>query len=330
MNFTSLHERGPSGVEALVGMAASLKKNPRSDRPLSGMSVGLCFMNPSLRTQTSMEVAAASLGAHPVTLHAGAGTWALECREGVVMDGDKPEHAKEAVRVLSRYCQALGVRCFPTGKTWEEDRQDPMLAAFARYATVPVISLESAMGHPLQALADLLTIREKRPKARKFLLTWAPHVKALPVAVPHSAAEAASLGGMDVTVLRPYGWDLDHEVMARVEAACRAHGRTLTVTSDAAAAYAGADVVYAKNWGSLLRYNEAPPRDRGFHDLWRVTPEKMARTEDAIFMHCLPVRRGVVVDDAVLDSPASVVIDQAENRLHTAKAVLLSVLEKRS
>lgn len=316
-NFINLHE---ADVEGLVSLAMSLKKNPPKHRPLAGKSVGLVFMNPSLRTQTSFEVAAALLGAHPVALQVGSGgTWKLESKEGAVMDGDCAEHAKEAVAVLSRYVDLLGVRCFPSGKTWAEDKQDPMLSSFVKYSGVPVVSLESALGHPCQALADLMTIREKRPKARKFLLTWAPHIKHLPTAVPHSAAEMAALGGMDVVIARPEGYDLDAEVMARVEKTAK----SLTVTDDLDAAYAGADIVYAKAWGSLENYGKPPaPAPK-----WRVTAEKMAKTNDALFMHCLPVRRNVVVDDAVLDSKNSIVIDQAENRLHTAKAVLLSLLE---
>ena len=313
-------------VEGLVELARRLKRQPPAHRPLAGKSVGLVFMNPSLRTQTSFEVAAAMLGAHPVTLQVGGGgTWKLEAREGAVMDGDCAEHAKEAVAVLSRYVDLLGVRCFPGGKSWEEDRRDPMLSAFVKYATVPVVSLESALGHPCQALADLMTIREKRPRAKKFLLTWAPHVKALPTAVPNSAAEMAARAGLDLVVARPEGYDLDAGVMESVRAAARAAGGSVTVTDDLDAAYDGADVVYAKAWGSLESYGRPPaPRPE-----WRVTAEKMARTNDAAFMHCLPVRRNVVVDDAVLDGKWSVVIDQAENRLHTAKAVLLSLLEKK-
>ena len=172
-----------------------------------------------------------------------------------------------------------------------------------------------------------MTIKERmEPKGRKFLLTWAPHVKALPVAVPHSAAEMAALAGMDVTIARPAGYDLDLDVMARVRAACAARGSRLIVTDQVEEAYEGAHVVYAKNWGSLERYGAPPSQDPAFKDAWRVTPTKMSRTARALFMHCLPVRRNVVVDDAVLDGPESVVVDEAENRLHTAKAVLLTLL----
>ncbi len=326
-HFTNLHERGPDGIMRLVEDALALKARPRADKPLAGKSVALCFMNPSLRTQTSFEVAAASLGAHPVTLFFGQGAWGLEAEDGVVMDGKASEHVKEAVPVLARYCQAVALRSFPEGVDWEKDRKDPFISAFRASAKVPIINLESALGHPCQALADLMTIKERmKPKGKNFLLTWAPHVKALPLSVPHSAAEIAAMAGMNVTIARPPGYDLDPGVMARVKAACAANGADLKVSDDPASAYEGQHVVYAKSWGSLARYGEPPSAETSLRDAWRVSPDKMARTDKAVFMHCLPVRRNLVVDDAVLESPASVVIDQAENRLHTAKAVLMNLM----
>ncbi|HVE12099.1 MAG TPA: N-acetylornithine carbamoyltransferase, partial [Elusimicrobiota bacterium] len=236
-------------------------------------------------------------------------------------------HLKEAVPVLSRYCAAIGLRAFPGGASWEEDRKDPWLEAFRRYATVPIINLESALGHPCQALADLMTIRERmEPKGKNFLLTWAPHVKALPMAVPNSAAEMAALAGMNVTIARPEGFDLDPEVMARLRAACKAAGSKLTVTDKVRESFAGQHVVYAKSWGAIANYGKPPPADAAFRDLWTVSAAKMRATENASFMHCLPVRRNLVVTDEVLDGPSSVVIDQAENRLHTAKAVLATLV----
>ncbi|MBI4349194.1 MAG: N-acetylornithine carbamoyltransferase [Elusimicrobia bacterium] len=324
-HFTNLHEWGAEGLARLVDRALALKAKPNAGLPLAGKTVALCFMNPSLRTQVSFEAAAAALGAHPITLFIGQGTYALEWRDGVVMDGLAAEHVREAVPVLSRMCDALALRCFPEGKDWAVDKQDGLLNAFRRHATVPVISLESALGHPCQALADLMTIRERmEPRRKKFLLAWAPHIKASPQAVPSSAVEMAALAGMDVTVLRPEGYDLDVSVMGRVRAACEASGAKFEVTGDIRAGYAGARVVYAKSWGSLERYGQAP--DAALREPWRVTASKLALTDDAIFMHCLPVRRGLKVEDSVLDGPSSVVIDQAENRLHTAKAVLLELL----
>lgn len=338
-HFTHLHHFTPAELQELVDLARALKlaapgANARPDGardhslPLMGKSLAFCFMNPSLRTQVSFETATAALGGHPITLSLGTGgTWGMEAVEGVVMDGAAAEHLKEAVPVLGRMAAALGLRSFPKGKSWAEDREEPELTAFRKYSTVPVINMESATGHPCQALADLTTIQERlKPKGRNFLLTWAPHVKALPTAVPNSAAEMASMAGMNVTIARPKGYDLDPEVMARVKKHCEAHGSTLAVTDDAEGAYKGQDVVYAKAWGSLENYGTLPSSDPAFRKKWIVTEEKMRRTENAFFMHCLPVRRNVVVEDAVLDGPRSVVIDQAENRLHTAKAVLMKLL----
>ncbi|MFA6028405.1 MAG: N-acetylornithine carbamoyltransferase [Elusimicrobiota bacterium] len=326
-HFTSLMETGAEEVAALVESARAFKRRPPTDRPLEGKSVAFCFMNPSLRTQVSFEVAAASLGAHPVTLFLGSGTWKIAVEDGVVMDGDCPEHAREAVPVLARMCDALALRSFPAGKDWAEERKDPYLEAFRRHSPKPVISLESAMGHPCQGLADQMTLRERMdPRGKEFLLTWAPHIKPLPLAVPHSAAETAVLAGMNLTIARPKGYDLDPEVMEKLRAACKAAGTRLRVTDQPREAYKGAHAVYAKAWGSLAEYGKPPSADPAFRDLWRVSADKMALTDGAVFMHCLPVRRNVEVDDAVLDGPSSVVVDQAENRMHTSKAVLYRLL----
>jgi N-acetylornithine carbamoyltransferase len=330
-HFTHLHEFSPAEISALVDSALALKKSAPKTPPLAGKSLAFCFMNPSLRTQVSFSVATNSLGGHPITLSLGAGgTWGMESVEGVVMDGSAAEHLKEAVPVLGRFCSALGLRSFPAGVSWEEDKKELALTAFRKYSTVPVINMESASGHPCQALADLMTVKERmKPKNKNFLLTWAPHVKALPMAVPNSAAEIMSMAGMNVTIARPEGYDLDPEVMARVKANCSANGTTLRVTDDVPAAFERQHVVYAKSWGSIANYGKPPSADLAFREKWRVTADKMKKTNDALFMHCLPVRRNVVVDDAVLDGPWSVVIDEAENRLHTAKAVLLHLLSSK-
>lgn len=327
-HFTHLHHFTPAELLALVDDAIALKKSGVKGAPLAGKSLAFCFMNPSLRTQVSFEVATNSLGGHPITLSLGSGgTWGMESVEGVVMDGTAAEHLKEAVPVLGRFCAALGLRSFPGGTSWDEDKKEPPLSAFRKYSTVPVINMESATGHPCQALADLMTIKERmNPKGKNFLLTWAPHVKALPMAVPNSAAEIASMAGMNLTIARPAGYDLDPEIMARVKANCAANGGTLTVTDDGPAAYAGQHVVYAKSWGSIANYGKPPSSDPAFRAKWTVTAAKMKKTDDALFMHCLPVRRNVVVADEVLDGPWSVVVYEAENRLHTAKAVLLHLL----
>ncbi len=326
-HFTHLHEIHPDILMNLVEQAIKLKQYPPRDRPLAGKAVTLCFLNPSLRTRASMEIAAGTLGAVPLILEPGKNSWALEYALGKVMDGPAAEHASEAVRVLSRYGEVLGLRAFPSGKTWEEDCMEPELNAFRQWSEVPVINLESATGHPCQALADLMTIHEHMEFRNKtFLLTWAPHIKGLPLAVPHSAAEIAAYAGMNVTIARPKGFDLAPEVMVRVQAACQQHGTKLTVTDNPDQAYTGAHVVYAKSWMSLKAYGAAPPQDAEFRRRWLVDARKMALTDKALFMHCLPVRRNLVVADEVIDGPWSVVIDEAENRLHTARAILLWLL----
>lgn len=330
-HFTHLHEEGPDGIQELVDLALRLKKSKTKGAPLAGHSLAFCFMNPSLRTQVSMEVAAASLGAHPITLSLGGSTWSMETREGVVMDGDKPEHLRDAVPVLSRFCSALALRSFPSGSSWAEDEAEPSLSAFRKYATVPVINLESATGHPCQALADLMTIQENmKPKKKKFLLTWAPHMKGLPVAVPNSAGEMAAMAGMNVTIARPNGYDLDAKTMGRIKSQCAKHGTKLTVTDDPMKAYDGVNVVYPKSWGSLNPYRAAPNADPAFRAKWIADAAKMRRTDGAILLHCLPVRRNLEVADDALDGSWSRTIDEAENRLHTAKAVLLSLLTRRT
>ena len=327
-HFAHLKDFTIDELNAIIDSAIALKKSAPAGMPLAGKSLVFCFMNPSLRTQVSFSVATASLGGHPITLSLGSGgTWGMESVEGVVMDGTAAEHLKEAVPVLGRMCQGLGLRSFPAGKSWAEDKTEPALAAFLKYSTVPVINMESASGHPCQALADLMTIKERmNPKGKNFLLSWAPHVKALPMAVPNSAVEIASMAGMNVTIARPEGYDLDPEVMARVKKNCAANGARLSLTDKVPQAFAGQNVVYGKSWGSLSEYGKPPSSDPAFRKKWTVSSAKMQRTDNAFFMHCLPVRRNLVVDDDVLDSPMSIVIDEAENRLHTAKAVLLHLL----
>ena len=327
-HFTHLKDFTIDELNAIIDSAMALKKHAPEGLPLAGKSLAFCFMNPSLRTQVSFSVATASLGGHPVTLSLGSGgTWGMESVEGTVMDGTAAEHLKEAVPVLGRMCQGLGLRSFPAGKSWAEDKAEPALTAFIKYSTVPVINMESASGHPCQALADLMTIRERmNPKKKNFLLSWAPHIKALPMAVPNSSVEIASMAGMNVTIARPEGYDLDPEVMARVKKNCSVNSATLTVTDKVPQAFDGQHVVYGKSWGSLSEYGKPPSSDPLFRKKWTISAAKMRRTSDALFMHCLPVRRNLVVDDAVLDGPWSVVVDEAENRLHTAKAVLIHLL----
>jgi N-acetylornithine carbamoyltransferase len=248
------------------------------------------------------------------------------------MDGDKTEHVAEFVRVLGRYCAAIGLRTFAALKNWDEERQDPVLRAFADYAEVPVINLESAMHHPCQAMADMMTIHEKLGAGRKkVLLTWAWHPKPLPMAVPNSFALAAAQMGHDLVIAHPHLYDLDEELLREAARQAEDAGGSLQVTNDIERAFDHVQVVYAKSWGSKQFYG-SPEKDMAerapSRDAWIIDEQKMARTSDAIFMHCLPVRRNVIVTDTVIDSTASVVIDEAENRLHIQKAILKELLSE--
>jgi N-acetylornithine carbamoyltransferase len=243
-------------LRGLVDLARGLKAGSvRKD--LTGKVVALYFMNPSLRTRASMESACARLGAKAITLDAGSGgVWGLEHRDGVRMDQGAAEHVREAAPVLARYADAIGVRAFPKLESWADDKSEPMLSAFARFSPKPVISLEGSSRHPLQALADCQTLLEKFPKPakKKFVVTWAPHPKPLPMAVPNSAIEAGALAGMDVVLTHPPGWELDPSVVEGARAIARETGGSVNVTHDQAAAIEGAHAVYAKSWGALSFY----------------------------------------------------------------------------
>src|ERR671939_1252244 len=297
-HFLSTSDFTREELESLLDSALRFKRGEDESKPLAGRSVALVFFNPSLRTRASMQGGVYELGGNPVVLEPGGTSWTLEHREGVVMDGDKTEHVKEFVRVLARYCSGIGVRTFAALKDWGEERRDPVLAAFAKFSEVPVINLESAMQHPCQALADMLTVREKLGEGRKrVLLTWAWHPKPLPMAVPNSFALAAAQLGHDLTIAHPPGYELDEELMREVNERAFDAGATVTVTRDVEEAFDGQQVVYAKSWGSH-RFYGAPEKDieeRAAHrSSWIVDEGKMARTREGIFMHCLPVRRNVI------------------------------------
>jgi N-acetylornithine carbamoyltransferase len=319
-------------LDHLIEAAIRFKRGQDQSKPLNGKSVALVFFNPSLRSRASMQVGIYELGGNAVTLEPGSSSWTLEHRHGVVMDGDRTEHISEFVRVLERYCVAIGVRTFADLKTWQEERADPVLHAFARYANVPVINLESAMHHPCQSMADMMTIQEKLGTGRKrVVLTWAWHPKPLPMAVPNSFALAAAQMGHDLVVAHPPDYDLDEELMESVAVHASNNGGSIEVTDDIDAAFDRAEVIYAKSWGSKRFYGNSEQdliKRAQYRRKWIVDDHKMNRTNDAIFMHCLPVRRNVIVTDSVIDSPASVVIDEAENRLHIQKAVLAELFQE--
>jgi N-acetylornithine carbamoyltransferase len=324
---TSDFNRGE--LDQLIESALRFKHGTES-QPLIGKSIALVFFNPSLRTRASMQIGINELGGNAIALEPGGTSWTLEHRDGVVMDGDKTEHVAEFVRVLARYCAAIGVRTFAALKDWVDERTDPVLNAFAKYSEVPIINLESAMHHPCQAMADMMTIREKLGAGgKRVVLTWAWHPKPLPMAVPNSFALAAAQMGHEVVIAHPSGYELDEDLMGLVKKQATNSSGNVEVTNDIDGAFAGAEVIYAKSWGAKQFYGRAEREieERGqYRRKWIVDEQKMARTNNAIFMHCLPVRRNVIVTDGVIDSPASVVIDEAENRLHMQKAIMANLL----
>lgn len=296
-------------AEALANAAA-----PRRAHGIgAGRTLGLLFMNPSLRTRMSTQKAAMNLGMDVIVLNAGADAWTLETRDGVIMDGAAGEHMKEAAGVMGRYCDILGLRSFPGLKDRAYDDTEVVLEQFIRYSGVPVVSLESATRHPLQSFADLITIEQHKPVARpKVVLTWAAHPKVLPQAVPNSFVEWMRAGDVDLVVTHPEGYEL-----------APAFTDGVTVTHDQDEALRGAHFVYAKNWSTYEPYGTIQCTDPS----WMITPEKMSLTDDGRFMHCLPVRRNVIVADAVLDGPQSLVLDEAANRVVSAQTVLHAMLE---
>ena len=331
MHFLNTIGMSREQLDQLIESALRFKSGDDRSKPLAGKSVALVFFNPSLRTRASMQVGIYELGGNAVVLEPGGTSWTLEHREGAVMDNDKTEHVAEFVRVLERYCVAIGVRTFAALKDWQEERTDPVINAFARYASVPIINLESAMHHPCQSLADMLTIREKSGKGKKrVVLTWAWHPKPPPMAVPNSFALAAVQMGHDLVIAHPEGYELDEELMATSRQIAAAAGGSLEITNDIDAAFSGAEVIYAKSWGAKQFYGNTDQdvaTRAQYRGKWIVDEEKMSRTNKAIFMHCLPVRRNVIVTDGVIDSPASVVIDEAENRLHVQKAIMAAKIK---
>lgn len=312
----------------LLALAARLEARPER-RALAGRLLGLLFLDPSLRTVASMQAAMSRLGGESFVLNAGAGSWKLETRVGAVMDGDRSEHVREAIPVLAGYCDLLAVRAFATGDDLAGDLSDRAIREMAALATVPFVNLESAIDHPCQALADWRTLDELAvPAGGKLVLTWANHPKALPLAVPAAVAEMAALRGMEVVVLRPEPFAFPAELRARVERAAARGGGGFRESPARREALAGAHVVYAKSWSSTVRYGD-PAAERELRAAlvdWCVDESWFAGTRDAKLMHCLPVRRNVVVADAVLDSPRSVVVRQAHNRLSVQMAVLHRML----
>jgi N-acetylornithine carbamoyltransferase len=330
-HFLGMLDFLPAELGRLVALARRLKAGEAADtaRAIQGRILGMVFFNPSLRTRTSFEAAMLRFGGHAITLSAGGDAWRLEHRDGVVMDGDCPEHVREAAPVLGRYCDALGVRSFARMADAAEDAADAVLRAFAEHAGVPVISLESAVEHPCQGLADLMTLVEKlgSPQDKRFVLTWAPQVKGLPMAVPHSAILAAAAAGMNVTIAHPPRYELGARYVETARQWCREAGTSLEITHDQQAACREADAIYVKSWGSPALYGQPDAQAASFreHASWMVGPQHLHKPT-TILMHCLPVRRNVVIADGALDDPRTAVVDEAENRLWAQAAVLCMLL----
>jgi N-acetylornithine carbamoyltransferase len=324
-HFLSTEDWSRDELQGLLDRAAAFKSGVKS-RSLEGKSIALMFFNPSLRTRSSFDIGAYQLGGHAIVLDAKGATWPLEFSDGAVMDGTEEEHVREAARVLSSYVDLIAIRCFPQFKDWGSEKQDPMITAFAKHATVPVINMETIV-HPCQELAHMLALQERMgPIADKtYLLTWVPHPKPLNTAVANSSLLIASKFGANVRILVPDEvYRLDERYMSAAERFTAQGGGSVTLTTDVEAAYTGADVVYAKSWGALPFYgnwdDEAPFRAKGAD--FMITPEKMALTNNAAVSHCLPMRRNVKIADAVVDSPNFMGIEEAENRLHVQKAVM--------
>ena len=314
-NFTSVQDiiRGV-GLYTAMAEAVALKNDPWSAHILGARkTLGLLFMNPSLRTRMSTQKAAALLGMDCMVLNAGSDSWTLETRDGVIMNGTATEHIKDAAAVMGQYCDILGIRTFAGLMDRDADYEERVLSSFVKYAGVPVLSLESATRHPLQSFADLITIETLKETSRpKVVLTWAPHPKALPQAVANSFVEWMLAADIDLVVTHPEGYDLAPSFI-----------HNAVVTHDQQGAFEGADFVYAKNWSSYLDYGAITSQDMS----WTVDAAKMQLTNNARFMHCLPVRRNMIVTDEVIDSPRSVILEQAANRVVSAQTVLMHMLQ---
>jgi N-acetylornithine carbamoyltransferase len=312
-------------VDDLLDLSARLKKRP-GKASLTGKTVGLLFFRGSLRTRASFEAAMTQLGGDTIELTASSDFWELESAEGTVMDGRAPEHVKDAAAVMSCYVHALAIRPKPAGSSWSVDRRDADIRMWAQHARVPVINMESALWHPLQALADLLTMREALGslRGRRLAILWTHSPTPASPAAVHSLMQAAVAQGMHVRVAHPAGFELDGEVVGGARAAAEESGATLASCASMAEAVEGSEVVYARSWHSLEDYGNATlaASRRARTAGWIVDDKLMQLGRDARFMHAMPVRRNLEVTDPVLDGPRSLIVQQAENRLHTQKAVL--------
>ena len=312
MNYLSIND--VDNLSDWVKDAIALKKNPLKNQDLGkNKTIGLLFFNNSLRTRLSTQKAAINLGMNPIVMNFGSEGWALEFEDGTVMDQGKSEHIKDATKVISQFCDVIAIRAFASLKDKEKDLAEEVLTAFTKYATVPIVNMESSVGHPLQALADAITLEENKVNHKpKVVLSWEPHPKALPHAVANSFIEMMQKQDANFVITHPKGYELNPDVV-----------KNSVVEYNQDKAFADADFIYTKNWSSFKDYGKVISQDKN----WMITQEKMNKTNQAKFMHCLPVRRNVVVADEVLDSENSIVIEQANNRTYAAQIVLKKILE---
>ena len=314
MNYLSI--KNIDNLSEWVNEAIELKKDPLKNQDLGkNKTIGLLFFNNSLRTRLSTQKAAMNLGMDPIVMNFGSEGWALEFEDGTIMNQGKSEHVKDAAQVISQFCDVIAIRAFASLNDKEKDLAEEVLTAFAKYATVPIVNMESSVGHPLQALADAITMEEFKVNPKpKVVLSWAPHPKALPHAVANSFIEMMQKQDADFVITHPKGYELNPEIV-----------KDSKVEYDQEKAFENADFIYTKNWSSFNDYGKVISQDKN----WTITGDKMAKTNNAKFMHCLPVRRNVVVADEVLDSENSIVIEQANNRTYSAQLVLKKILESK-
>ncbi len=308
-NYTSIEDI--EDINSWIQEAREIKENPLANKELGQhKTLGLLFFNSSLRTRLSTQKAALNLGMDPIVMNVSGDAWGIEFGDGTVMNGNTAEHIKEAAEVVSQYCDIIAVRAFPSLTDKEKDESEQVLKSFVEFASVPIVSMESATGHPLQGLTDAITVAENTTKKKpKVVLSWAPHIKALPHAVGNSFVQAMQKMNVDFVIVNPEGYNLSPEIT-----------KDTPIYHNQEEAFKDADFVYTKNWSSYEDYGKVLNTDPN----WMITKDKIG---DAKFMHCLPVRRNVVVEDAVLDSDSSLVIEQANNRTYAAQLVLKKILE---
>ncbi|MGD8347287.1 MAG: N-acetylornithine carbamoyltransferase [Lysobacterales bacterium] len=328
-HFLSTIDWSREELEDILKVAAELKEEPIRNS-LKGKSIALLFLNPSMRTRTSFDLGMQQLGGIAIVLQPGKDAWGVEFEPGAIMEDEAEEHIAEVAGVLSRYCDLIGIRAFPKFRDWSADRDDQVIKALAAHSSVPVINMETIV-HPCQEMALMLTLKERlgEVRKRKFLLTWTWHPRPLNTAVANSALLIASKFGMDVTLLCPEeAYRLDAQFEDAAQRFALEQGGSFRMTHDIEEAYTGAEVVYAKSWGALPYYGR--PEDewelRKKYRHFIVDEEKMALTQQGLFSHCLPLRRNVKATDAVMDADYCVAIDEAENRLHVQKAIMMRLL----